>query len=61
MQSYHTNAVTNIHVRSAIQASKLSSEDLSLQYGISKTVYPSGKADPLPLMCPLDPSILNMR
>lgn len=36
MQIYHTNAVTNIHVRSAIQASNLSLEDLSCKYSISK-------------------------
>lgn len=44
MQSYHTNAVTNIHVRSAIQASKLSLEDLSLQYGISKNCVSKWKS-----------------
>lgn len=36
MQIYHTNAVTNIHVRSTIQSSKLGLEELSLQFGISK-------------------------
>ena len=36
MQIYHTNAVTNIHIRSSIHTSNLSLEDLSLQYTISK-------------------------
>lgn len=36
MQVYHTNAVTNIHVRSVIQSSNLSIEELSVKYYISK-------------------------
>ena len=44
MQIYHTNAITNIHVRSAIQVSKLSLEDLSLQYGISKNCVSKWKS-----------------
>jgi transposase-like protein len=39
-QIYHTNATTNVRLRTEINKSKLSPKALSLQYGVSKnTIY----------------------